>query len=80
MDNIVKEVEIPSCEEHQGFFKTKVKIKWICPVCGNPRGIIKRVKSYDGSLYMLCDGWINTCGHVDKYYNVRKEAKENGLN
>lgn len=76
----IKEVEIPACEQHEGIHKIKVKLNWTCPICGKPRGDIKKVKSYDGSLWMICDGWDNPCGHVDRYYDVLAEAKTNGLN
>lgn len=78
--DIIKEVEIPACECHQGIYKLKVKLNWSCPICGKPRGNIRRVKSYDGSQFIFCDGWINLCGHIDKYSQVRKEAMLNGLN
>lgn len=76
----IKEVEIPACEQHQGIHKIKVKLNWSCPICGKPRGPIKQVRSWDGSLWMICDGWDNPCGHVDRYVNVIGEAIANGLN
>lgn len=76
----IKEVCIPACEEHEGRKTVKIKLRWVCPVCGKPRGIIKDVLSYDGSLRLCCDGWKNPCGHVDKYDAVRNEAASNGLN
>ncbi len=76
----IKEVCIPACEEHEGYKTVKIKLRWVCPICGQPRGIIKDVLSYDGSLRLCCDGWKNPCGHTDKYDAVRKEAATNGLN
>lgn len=76
----IKEVYIPACAEHEGQRGVKVKLRWVCPVCGQPRGKIKKVRSYDGSLILFCDGWSNPCGHVDKYDDVIAEAKANGLN
>ncbi len=76
----VKEVCIPACEEHEWHKTVKIKLRWVCPVCGQPSGIIKDVLSYDGSLRLCCDGWKNPCGHTDKYDAVRKEAAANGLN
>lgn len=76
----IKKVEIPACENHEGNYRVSVRLKWTCPICGKPRGIIKRVKSYDGSLWMNCDGWDNPCGHVDSYTDVFLEARTNGLN
>lgn len=75
-----KEVCIPACAEHEGYKTVKVKLQWVCPVCGRRRGKISNVRSYDGSLCLVCDGWINPCGHVDKYDAVRDEAASNGLN
>ncbi len=51
-----------------------VTLKWTCPVCGGPRGEPFPSFSYDGSRRLCCDGWINPCGHVDKYDDVRAEA------
>lgn len=76
----IKEVCIPACETHEGYKSIKIKLRWVCPICGRPRGAIKNVRSYDGSMCLQCDGWTNPCGHTDKYDNVRKEAKTNGLN
>lgn len=76
----IKTIQIPACENHDGYFAVKVKLRWVCPVCGQPRGGIQRVRSYDGSRVLFCDGWENPCGHVDKYAACRKEAAENGLN
>lgn len=76
----IKEVCIPACEDHEGYKTVKIKLRWVCPVCGQPRGTITNVRSYDGSLCVCCDGWKNPCGHTDKYAVVRQEAKTNGLN
>lgn len=76
----VKTVFIPACEEHWGLNGIRIKLYWRCPVCGGSRGEIRKVKSYDGSLVLFCNGWSNPCGHIDKYVNLLKEAKENGLN
>ena len=76
----IKTVEIPSRAEHWGIHRTQVKLVWVCPKCGKPRGKLFRILSYDGSRRMLVDGWSNACGHIDYYSEVRKEARENGLN
>jgi len=70
-----KTVIIPSCVEHDGIQKICVTLSWACPVCGMPRGETKKVRSYDGSRWMLVDGWTNPCGHVDKYSAVREEFR-----
>ncbi len=76
----IKTVYIPAREQHGGVYGMYVKLWWVCPICGQPRGQIKNVRSYDGSRVLPCDGWDNPCGHVDKYDACRKEAAENGLN
>ncbi|MFZ2992409.1 MAG: hypothetical protein WA061_01725 [Microgenomates group bacterium] len=75
----VKIVLIPSRDEHEGFYSMAVKLYWVC-TCGEKRGEPNWVRSYDGSRCMNVHGWVNPCGHVDKYYMVREEAKHNGLN
>ena len=71
-------VKIPIIEQHMGLYLyvREVEIAELCPVCGMPRGknTIHNVRSYDGSRFVICDGWENPCGHVDKYSDVRKEA------
>lgn len=79
-DVLVKTVYIPARDEHEGIFGTNVKLRWVCPKCGAPRGTIKVGRSYDGSLVLFCDTWQNPCGHVDKYADLRAEAAANGLN
>jgi hypothetical protein len=76
----IKEVCIPACAEHMGIYAVKVKLFWLCPKCGQPRGEIKSGRSYDGSRVLSCDTWENPCKHIDKYADVRKEAVTNGLN
>jgi len=70
-----KIVIIPSKEEHDGICKMTVELPWICPVCGERRGEPFRIRSYDGSRWMIVDGWNNPCGHVDKYSALREEYK-----
>lgn len=70
-----KVVEVPACVEHDGPRSVLVALRWTCPVCGGPRGDVFRTVSYDGSRRLDCDGWVNPCGHVDKYGDVRVEAE-----
>ena len=70
----IKEVRIPGREEHEGYYSIVVKVNWVCPVCGGPRGEIFNTFSYDGSRRLPVHGWRNACGHVDKYSAVRIEA------
>jgi len=73
-------VTIPACAEHNGFHAVTVKIYDTCPICGARRGDVFETLSYDGSRRLNVDGWLNPCGHVDKYSDVRQEAASNGLN
>ena len=79
MDKI-RTVCIPACENHEGLYKVNLLLNWVCPICGAPRGEIRKGLSYDGGLRLDCDVWDNPCGHIDKYKDVRKEALLNGLN
>jgi hypothetical protein len=73
-------VTIPARQDHQGFLTVTVSLVWSCPECGKPRGDTFRTISYDGALPVNCDGWNNSCGHIDHYRHVRLEAFSNGLN
>jgi hypothetical protein len=69
-------VTIPATAEHQGFYSITVEISDFCPVCGGKRGKVFDGISYDGSRRLHVDCWNNPCGHIDKYCDVRKEAKK----
>ena len=75
-------VEIPTKKKHEGFpfNRAEVELVWLCPECGGPRGEVERGHSFDGSQRLTVDTWENPCDHVDKYSDVRKEVKANGLN
>lgn len=77
---VTRRITIPACDEHEGILTSTVRLLWVCPVCQGPRGDVYPTVSYDGSRRLDCDGWQNPCGHVDKYFAVREEAKRNGLN
>jgi hypothetical protein len=70
----IRRVSIPAVAEHAGLYSMTVTLRWTCPVCGGPRGAPFQTTSYDGSMRLACDGWINPCGHVDKYSEVREES------
>lgn len=70
--SIYRIVTIPAREEHEGFYQVDVVLPWTCMVCGGPRGEPAPVRSYDGSRWMMVDGWTNPCGHVEKYSAIRK--------
>lgn len=79
-DAPINTVYIPARAEHDGTHGINVKLRWVCPICGAPRGEISNGRSYDGSRVLFCNTWQNPCGHVDKYNDVRAEAAANGLN
>lgn len=70
-------VTIPACAEHGGFNSKTVRLRWVCPKCGGPRGKVYQTLSYDGSQRLGVDGWANPCGHIDYYPDVLKEARAN---
>jgi len=76
----LKTVTIPATATHEGIYAKRVVLKWNCPTCGEPRGEIHETISYDGSRRLNVNGWINPCGHIDKYDHVREEARTNGYN
>ena len=76
----IQTVYIPSCDNPGGIHGIHVRLRWICPKCGKPRGKPVGGLSYDGSQYLSVHKWTNPCGHVDKYADVRHEAVANGLN
>lgn len=67
-------VTIPAREQHDGYYGRRVTLRWVCPICGGPRGEPTHGFSYDGSRRLPVDMWTNPCGHVDKYSAVRAEA------
>jgi len=77
----LKTVLFPACENHEGRKAIEVCLRWICPVCGEPRGEIKKTDYIDGSGAVLkADGWENGCGHKEKMRKIRNEAANNGYN
>jgi hypothetical protein len=65
-------ITIPAREEHEGLLSWTMEVPWVCLHCGAPRGAPSPVLSYDGSLRMTVDGWVNPCGHIEKYSLVRE--------
>jgi hypothetical protein len=78
----IRRVTIPACDQHGGHELNKVTVylRWVCPLCGGKRGEIKGGISYDGSRRFHVNTWVNECGHIDYYPDVRTEARANGLN
>ena len=71
-----KTVYIPRIPEHNTYDGIAVTVNWVCPKCGGPRGDVTKVRSYDGSRILYCDGWVNPCGHIDQYADVVSEATQ----
>jgi hypothetical protein len=76
----IKTVKVPALAHHEGIYAVIVRLRWVCPKCGGPRGEVVNAISFDGSIRLACHGWTNPCGHVDHYEQVREEARKNGLN
>jgi hypothetical protein len=52
----------------------QVRVKWVCPRCGGPRGEPRDGLSFDGSHRLYVSQWDNECGHIDLYREVVIEA------
>jgi hypothetical protein len=78
-DSGIMTVSIPRIEQHEGYPGNiiTIEISNKCPICGGKRGEPHKVLSYDGSRRLEVDGWINSCGHIDKYESVRQEYLNN---
>lgn len=82
-DRAIRTVTIPNALHFADWTMREtivVRLYWLCPVCGQPRGEPYPAHSYDGSTRIKVDAWSNPCKHVDYYRDVRREAQENGLN
>lgn len=77
---MIKRVFIPTATRHYGTNGMWIRLKWICPICKQPRGKVYQTFSYDGEAKLYCDSWTNLCGHIDKYETIRQEAINNKLN
>lgn len=66
-----REVRIPACAQHDGYASIRVRLPWRCLHCDGPRGEPQDVISWDGSRRLACHGWVNPCGHVELYREVR---------
>lgn len=40
-------VTIPACLRHEGRLAVRVTVAWFCPVCGGPRGDVRKALSFD---------------------------------
>lgn len=77
---LLREVLVPARIDHQGIYTVRVKLKWVCPVCGKPRGEPRPVRHWNGKHVIECQFWTNPCGHEEDFQTVRQEAFANGLN
>lgn len=64
-------ITIPRYANHNGLFAITITVEWNCIYCGAERGEPYKTVSYDGSCRLEVDGWINPCGHIEKYSDVR---------
>lgn len=64
-------VTIPGCEQHEGLYSLIVTLPWACLHCGVPRGEPFDSLSFDGSRRLNVHSWVNPCGHVETYAEVR---------
>jgi len=63
----------------------RVRVKWVCPKDGQPRGEPWDGVAFDGSTRLYVSEWTNACGHTDQYSDVMLEAmaepeRQKGLN
>lgn len=65
-------VTIPGCAQHDGYTSVTARLPWKCIHCGAPRGEPYLSRSWDGSRQLECHSWINPCGHIETYSEVRK--------
>lgn len=80
-NQITRVVTIPERPEHAGMYAVKVRLLWVCPVCGEPRpDTVTMMDSWDGSRTLKASSWDSPCGHLIKYAQLLKEARVNGLN
>lgn len=47
-----------------------------CPTCGGPRGEPTPTRQCEDGDWFTVDQWRNPCGHVDKYRDVLRAARE----
>lgn len=73
-----RSVRIPAVAEHAGVDAMTVTLPWRCAVCGGPRGEPYPTISWDGSRRLAVDGWINPCGHIERYSMVRASLPVEG--
>jgi hypothetical protein len=71
----VRTVIIPARDQHEGHLILHLTLPWKCLHCGGPRGEPFAALSYDGSRRLEVHSWINPCGHVEKYSEIREAIR-----
>lgn len=66
-------ITIPACEQHGGQLSMTVTAPWHCRECGLPRGEPFPSCSFDGGRQLDVDSWNNSCGHIEKYADIRQD-------
>ena len=51
-----------------------VEISAYCPKCGGERGKPTSTRQHEDGVTYYVDTWDNSCGHIDQYAAVAKEA------
>lgn len=59
---------------YEGVRVVTVEISSRCRVCGGPRGPVRTDPFVCDGVRLERDAWTNTCGHIDDYAAVLKEA------
>lgn len=57
-----------------------LRLKWVCPVCGQPRGQVFESPVTLNKQRVITSLWGNPCAHLDRYDQVVAEAANNGHN
>lgn len=61
-----------------GLTVVTVTISALCTRCGGPRGTARAHRFHEDGEWYTCDRWTNTCGHIDRYEVVLREARAEG--
>lgn len=68
----LRKITIPARQDHAGMDSMTIAVPWACLQCGAPRGEPVMAVSYDGSRQLPAHGWLNPCGHIETYSEVRE--------
>lgn len=72
-------VRVPneSGPEDGGIPVIPVRVAWVCPTCGEPRGEPTMTTRLHDGAGLQVHTWLNPCGHLDLYEDVIREAARN---